>query len=137
MNQKDREVMRVALDALELECRDLSGNKIDLVAPAIKALRDRLAQPEPEPVAWRYKIVPPAWTYSDKQPNPEFAGSAWERWQVQPLYAAPRKGEWVGLTEEEFFELLGIDGRLDHVEVPVIADLIRAVQSKLKGKNYD
>jgi hypothetical protein len=52
-----------------------------------------------------------------------------------PLYTTPSKREWVGLTEEEFFELLGFDGRLDHVEVPIIGDLIRAVQSKLKEKN--
>ena len=77
----DREIMEWSLEYLiEFGMGEM---------PTAKALRDRLAQPEPEPVAWRYKIVPPAWTYSDKQPNPEFAGSAWERWQVQPLYAAP------------------------------------------------
>jgi hypothetical protein len=48
----DRELMQMALDALELRCTDADGNEVDLVIPAIKALRDRLAQPEPEPVAW-------------------------------------------------------------------------------------
>ena len=42
-----------------------------------------------EPVAWRYKITPPYWTYSDKEPNKDFAGDAWGRWEVTPLYAFP------------------------------------------------
>ena len=46
---------------------------------------------------------------------------------------APQK--WVGLTEEEFSDLLYFDGRLDHVEVPLIADFIQAIQAKLKEKN--
>jgi hypothetical protein len=46
-----------------------------------------------------------------------------------------QKREWVGLTEEEFSDLLYFDGRLDHVEVPLIADFIRAIQAKLKEKN--
>lgn len=47
------------------------------------------AQAEQEPVAWRYKIIPPGWTYSEKKPSRDFAGDAWDRWEVTPLYAAP------------------------------------------------
>ena len=47
----NRELMKMARRALELRCNDADGNEVDLVTPAIKALRDRLAQPEPEPVA--------------------------------------------------------------------------------------
>jgi hypothetical protein len=53
----------------------------------------------------------------------------------QASQVAPPKKEWVGLTEEEFFDLLRFDGRLDHVEVPLIADFIRTIQAKLKEKN--
>jgi len=45
------------------------------------------------------------------------------------------KREWVGLTEEEFFELLHFDGRFDKIETPLLANFIRAIQSKLKEKN--
>ena len=45
----DRELMQMARRALELRCNDADGNEVDLVTPAIKALRDRLAQPELEP----------------------------------------------------------------------------------------
>ena len=42
-----------------------------------------------EPVAWRYKMIPPGWTYSDKKPDRDFFGSAWDRIQVTPLYLHP------------------------------------------------
>lgn len=45
------------------------------------------------------------------------------------------KREWVGLTEEEFFDLLSFGGRLDNVETPLIADFIRTIQAKLKERN--
>lgn len=54
--------------------------------------------------------------------------------RVQP---AQQPRQWQGLTEEEFFELLHFDGRLDHVETPLIADFIRTIQAKLKEKNHD
>ena len=118
----DRELMQMALDAFELECRDLSGNKIDLVAPAIKALRDRLAQPEPEPVSWNGKCV---LGHCGSPSGCDDSGCC---------RATPPKREWVGLTDEEVGGLTVFDG-LTHIEVPIIADLIRAVQSKLKEKN--
>ena len=63
--------------------------------------------------------------------------------QCVPTYEfeCPRCGhccqqrEWVGLTEEEFFDLLSFDRRLDHVETPLIADFIRTIQAKLNEKN--
>ena len=48
----DRALMQMALNALELGCTDSNGNEVDLVAPAITALRAALAEPEPEPVAY-------------------------------------------------------------------------------------
>ena len=44
------------------------------------------------------------------------------------------KKPWVGLTDEEVGTLTVFDG-LHHVEVPVIADFVRAVEAKLKEKN--
>ena len=46
----DRELMEMALWALGIDCEDANGNKIDLVLPAIQALRERLSQPEPNAV---------------------------------------------------------------------------------------
>ena len=74
------------------------------------------------------------------QPN-DFIYSQNHAFRISPstgdfgIGSAPAKREWVGLTEEEFSELLYFDGRLDAIEVPLIADLVRAVQAKLKEKN--
>jgi hypothetical protein len=60
-------------------------------------------------------------------------------WVGQPDLA--RVGEvgvwgdkWVGLTDEEVGELTVFDG-LHDVEVPILADFVRAIEAKLKEKN--
>jgi len=45
------------------------------------------------------------------------------------------KPEWVGLTDEEVGGLTVFSNGLHDVEVPILADLIRAVEDKLKEKN--
>ncbi len=57
--------------------------------PFARAIEAAILAKLGEPVAWRYKIIPPGWTYSDNKPNKGFAGSAWDRWQVTPLYRLP------------------------------------------------
>ena len=52
------EAMKLALDALELECTDANGNNVDLVTPAIEALRQALEQPEQASVPDGWKLVP-------------------------------------------------------------------------------
>lgn len=56
----------------------------------ISQLRTAIAELEAaEPVAWRYKVIPPYWTYSDKKPNKEFEGEYWDKWEVTSLYSHP------------------------------------------------
>jgi hypothetical protein len=80
-----------------------------------------------EPVAWRYKISPPFWTYSEKYPNKEFAGDAWDKWQVTPLYAAPPKKQWVGLTDDEIEHIA--DSEWEEA-------FVRMIEAKLREKNH-
>ena len=47
---------------------------------------------------------------------------------------AAAKREWVGLTDEEVGMLTVFDG-LHHVETPLLADFIRAIEAKLNEKN--
>ena len=71
------------LDSLESELRDVLGH-----------YREALAQPEQEPVAWMVTyggLTHIAYT----QPNMVVDT------HYQPLYAAPPRREWVGLTDEE------------------------------------
>lgn len=48
----DRELMQQALDALDCIYSPLHVREINKVGAAIAALRERLAQQEPEPFAW-------------------------------------------------------------------------------------
>jgi hypothetical protein len=81
--------MQMALEALEAQFYT-DGR-------TIKALRDRLAQPEPEPVAYRNKETGEFCTGG-------FLRGQWDKWR--PLYTAPPKREWVGLTHDEATHLV-------------------------------
>jgi hypothetical protein len=119
----DRELMQMALDALEW-CYDVTewpANGGSAQDKAIEALRARLAQPEPEPVAWFMEG-----TFEDGAPSftqvcetdPEF---------YVPLYTAPPQREWQGLTEEDVWELVQ--------KTPNFSETVAAIEAKLKENN--
>jgi hypothetical protein len=54
--------------------------------------------------------------------------------QPDTTQVAPPKREWVGLTDEEVGGLTVFDG-LTNIEVPILADFVRATEAKLKEKN--
>jgi hypothetical protein len=94
-----------------------------------KAISDRLAQPEPEPVAWRNKDPKGCWQYRNL---PILTDG-------QPLYTAPPQREWQGLTDDEVQEFL--DNRAmsewcgaGHVHL-LPYTFARAIEAKLKEKN--
>jgi hypothetical protein len=92
----DKEAMKLALEALEL----LTGawqtfDALDYGDKAITALKERLAQPEQEPVAWKWRVKDfcdwPNWSVSLKRPAD--SGHAQyprtEGYEDIPLYAHP------------------------------------------------
>ena len=93
-----------------------------LIDKAAEALRQALAQPEQEPVAWFVQ-------YEDSH---EFVWSKPDGWRVkqaleiQPLYTAPPKKEWVGLSDEEIYAPWPLATRIEFA---------RWVEAKLKEKN--
>ena len=142
-----RKAAELALEALELECTDINGDKVDLVTPAIAAIRQALEQPEQEPVAWsvldkrrgkhwythesKYTAQYYANLYSHREPD----GSP--SMEVTPLYTAPPKREWQGLTDEElrhaYGEVSGNEWCLGGISnAETFCDIIEA---KLKEKN--
>jgi hypothetical protein len=113
----DRELMQQALDALEIY-----GAKSPDVADTITVLRERLAQPEQEPVAWADMVV-----------RGEEKGLSWTpgHFHKTPLYTAPR--QWQGLTDEEF-QAIAIKYAL-----PTPTGLMYfkdEIEAKLKEKNH-
>ncbi len=89
-----------------------------------------LAQPEQEPVAWMYEDeLPESYPYDLMYPYSKVDGV-----RLFPVYTAPPKRNWVGLTDEEIQKVvhdMGTIGDLSHDEF----DICRAVIAKLKEKN--
>ena len=134
-----RKAAEMALEALE---RGTTG----LAIRAIPALRQALAQPEQEPInkmptkifgpnleeilnaAGFYRQPeqkPVAWLYNGHLH--ECDPSDWAESKVKPLYTAPPKREWVGLTDDECDEIWG--------NCLGIWDCLKMTEAKLKEKN--
>ncbi len=95
--------------------------EIEAYEGELRELRQALAQPEQEPVAWVYNGI-----LHEFDPS-EFATS-----EVKPLYTAPPKREWVGLTDEEIEECK-INGGLPHAINWRLS--VKVMEAKLKEKN--
>ena len=130
----DREVMQMALEALELEA---TRTPIPETAAAIEALRARLAEPEPEPVAVAWMLVLPdgrlermSVTSFDDEAEEMLARSI-AGCTMAPLYTAPPTRR--PLTDEEIWDIAGncldsVAGRLQFA---------RAIERKITGGNDD
>ncbi len=132
-----REEAQQVLDALE-GVKDMAWDS-DTVAgrKLIETLRARLAQPEPEPVAFMDKF--------GQVFNPA-EGQCYIRWGMRdklsaeevpmPLYTAPPQPEWQGLTDEEVLkEFWKIYTEDDVLFTDVERAFYRAIEAKLKEKN--
>ena len=94
----------------------------------VEALKAALEQPEQEPVAW----VNPDHLQGLTLGHYGYAEIYTDESQGRvPLYTAPARREWRGLTEEAVIELLhSCDWRGMHLAV-----LVRAVEAALKERN--
>jgi hypothetical protein len=125
MSDNLREAAKAALLALKcldgLECarEEIEALEAALAEPAIK---ESLTVAEQEPVAWM----------SDSDVC--FYKEEFGNYPCVPLYTAPPRREWVGLTEDEITKL--------HHEIKThlmgtykTEDIYRAIEAKLKDKN--
>ena len=93
------------------------------------AALDKVAQPEPEqePVAWQFMNGS---NFRKCRPN-DFAdldSDGLPYWK--PLYTAPQKRPWVGLTDEEITDIWAESSPYYHED-----DFARNIEAKLKEKN--
>jgi hypothetical protein len=121
-----REAMQMALEALESD--PLSHAGLVSRKQAIAALRQAL-ETEQEPVAWISEggDVSRSKRYMDEM-----------GFKCNPLYTAPPKREWVGLTDEErhgIREWQRIQEELGPVWAPMMLYLYEAIEAKLKERN--
>ena len=119
--------MQLALEALE-DANDVARMEFsdeDYYSEAINALRQAL-ETEQEPVAWLDAEMSQAYTIDEL---PDASGTGF-----LPLYTAPPKKEWVGLTDEDrnnlWRNIIGW-GDPSHDD----DDLMKAIEAKLKEKN--
>jgi len=148
----DRELMQQAQDALEYASDETKPKGLYgcecLICKTILALRDRLAQPEQEPVAWLHTKIegvvvphrpsdlnkhPDRWTalYPAPQPCPTCESLA--RTVMLDQTSHDTKRPWVGLTDNEIKEIIGPWG-----DTPIkgyTRKLFDQIEAKLKEKN--
>ena len=128
--QMTKEALKMAMEALEGVLDDapkvleasITGGLYEVIQcrDAITAIKEALAQPQQEPVAWHYPGGKPDQCTTDKayaEKDP-----AWT-----PMYY---KQEWVGLTDEEAYKIYRDCGDLN-----VRINIARAIEAKLKDKN--
>jgi hypothetical protein len=124
-----QEALKLVLPLLE-DCVNSYGLKYERPAfvKAITAIKEALAQPEQEPVAWRVKV-------ETKLRN----GLVDVGYQVrseklskhdEPLYTTPPQRTWVGLTDKEIEQL-----HTAWVLGGGFRQLCNAIEAKLKEKN--
>jgi hypothetical protein len=147
----DRELMQMALDALKdaalcvqhNSCPPDGGNDWD---EQIEALRDRLAQPEPEPIKRSFSddvgrlLKAGKGFYDDGTPidykdiQLKIEGAGEDTFEcVEVRIPRPPQREWVSLTDEEIKEIVGPWG-----ETPVngyTRKLFDQIEAKLREKN--
>jgi hypothetical protein len=147
VNQKDKEAMQKALDALE------TVNNVGVSViwhrhfdNEINALREQLSQDESESVDWEGVAADQAMTIAmlklelnneKQEPVGEIVHAFSDLVSVSipkmppvgtKLYTAPPKREWVSLTNEEIVALIALNG-------VSLADLVKHIDSKLQEKN--
>jgi hypothetical protein len=127
-----REAMQMALEALE-DSNDVARMEFgdeDYYSEAINALRQAL-ETEQEPVAWMcsdFNLMHRGYS--------RFSPTRQGEWNI-PVYTAPPKREWVGLTDEEIQDLGYLSEKFDASNSEWFDrwGFARAIEAKLKEKN--
>ena len=115
------EALKLALVALDMMVTPRSFQAQVRIKEIYDSIREALAQPEQEPVAWMSSGEARMIHWKSKHPG---FGDDWI-----PLYIAPPQREWQGLTDEEMHECWG-----DPL-TPLGMKHARMIEAKLKEKN--
>ena len=131
------EALKLALEALENhEGNYKLGNAgCDRLVAAITAIKEALSQPEQEPVAqWQKRHhlwTEGAWENSEEHDAKQWRDKA-QGLEIRALYTTPQQRPWVGLTDEEMDNFV----KAAWGQGVTAADFIRAIEAKLKEKNF-
>ena len=126
------EALKLALEALEADplemVADVDGHMVFLKDKAITAIKEALAQPKQEPLAWI--STGPATMIHWTADKPAY-GDDWV-----PLYTTPPQRTWVGLSDEEIkaFDTWH-DNREEEIGWCNPSEIVAYIEAKLKQKN--
>ena len=126
-----REAMQMALEALE-DANDVARMEFsdeNYYSEAINALRQALEEKQ-EPVMWLKN-------WSDGSVSVlKTKSHAFADHELEPLYAAPQKREWVGLTDEEIYDCEEEVGMPQYeISSADLYEFARAIEAKLREKS--
>jgi hypothetical protein len=130
----DKEAMAMALDALETEVSiDWTNNdefnaSAEKMHEAITALKERLAQPEQEPVPTLEDLEQEIY-----QNTRNFISRDVMEWMLRRYYTTPPQRTWVGLTGEDVAKAYD-DYQSGRFSAGFMG-AIRSIEAKLKQKN--
>jgi hypothetical protein len=128
------EALKLALEALECLKRDFDAADVEweIADQAITAIKEALAQPEQEPVAWMFQHEETgrmSYVSNDGLNNPTTFVEMNPRYAlICFLYTTPPQRTWVGLSDVNAIELWQL-ARHDIVE------FARVIEAKLKESN--
>ena len=91
-----QEALKLALEALTYIYTETTADEDELIDQAITALKEALAQPEQEPMAWQW--LGSAHFRKKLPKNADI--TAWN-----PLYTTPPQRTWVGLTKQQQLDI--------------------------------
>ena len=131
----DRELMKWALYALE------GSNAYDW--PVVEELKERLAQPEQEPVAWEDVLgaIARGWTHDDnKHKTMDVQLAVAIAKEIQDMITAPPQRQWQGLTADEIWACnVAPAGHSVTYHISManqnVLDFAEAIEAKLRQKN--
>ena len=121
------EALKMALEAIEYvhDTGDTQTFDMCYAKPALAAIKEALAQPEQEPVAWMDED-------GDVLSASVVSGKGLRN---IPLYTTPPQRTWVGLTDEERNDCLVDADPCECLADPEAEELMRCIEAKLKQKN--
>jgi hypothetical protein len=133
-----REAAQQALEALHeiAWCND-SRWQTDRAETVIPALRAALAQEEQEPVAWRDPVTDDIVSVAHRatwETDYGLGGKGRAATYIEPLYTAPPRREWKGLSDTE---VLSIHQSLCNTVGSDYRTVARAIEQALKEKNHE
>jgi len=107
---------------------------LDRALSVVNTAPQQLAKREQEPIAWitdNYEQDRSATTFDAKM------AKRWrdKGWQVAPLYEAPPRKEWAGLTDDEINKIANSPQPVDTTSNGYVLPFAHAIETKLKEKN--